>query len=325
MPGQQAVQHRTQAVDVGGGARRAVGELFGRGVTRCQRTPLGRGGLVVRTDQPRDAEIQQLHLALGIDQHVGRLQIAVNHQVTVRRRDRHRHLAEQLHDLARIQGPLFAPAVDVFTPDQRHRQPWGAVIGHAGVDQADDVRMRQPRQDVGFAPELGAAVAAQAGHGQQFQRHHLVRRAIDTVRAVHHRHAAARQFGFDFPAAQAPPGHRLAIRRRVVALLALQQRAIAFQPVRLLFQRLQHAIQTGADRRRQWHGRQPCRARGRVQFDQSGKDAISLDPDLALGRIHGISPDSTRGSCGMADNSCLRVQLRQQQRTRALPVAADAA
>ena len=112
-------------------------------------------------------------------------------------------LQEQGHHLSRIQCVLFAPGIDVHALDQRHGQPRRAVFGNAGVDQADDMRMGETREDVGLAAKLFRTIAAEAGDGQQLERDCLVGNTVDAARPIDHRHAAATELVLDFPDAQA--------------------------------------------------------------------------------------------------------------------------
>src|SRR3546814_13574472 len=82
--GQQPVQQCAQAVDIHRGTRRCAGQLFGRGVARGQRTPHRVGAFVLRVGELADAEVEQVHVAVVVDQHVGRLDVAGDPQVGVR-------------------------------------------------------------------------------------------------------------------------------------------------------------------------------------------------------------------------------------------------
>ena len=91
----------------------------------------------------RDAEVRDLDDALGVDDDVVRLDVAVHHAVTVRVpqrgedlpgvRDRDRHRAEA----ARADELLERPALDVLHDDEV------GALGLAAIEDRDDVRMRQ--------------------------------------------------------------------------------------------------------------------------------------------------------------------------------------
>ena len=67
------------------------------------------GRLLVR--EPRLTEIGQPRLVVLVEQHVGRLQVAVQHALAVRVHQPDGHLAEQLDGLGRRQRPVLAQQV----------------------------------------------------------------------------------------------------------------------------------------------------------------------------------------------------------------------
>jgi hypothetical protein len=84
---EQPVQHHAESVDVAGGSNLATGELLRAGIFGRQR--LKRGKRVVEAErvgveQLGNPEIEQLYCAIGCDQDIGRLDIAVDHEVLVR-------------------------------------------------------------------------------------------------------------------------------------------------------------------------------------------------------------------------------------------------
>lgn len=82
---EQFAQHEPQRIDVGGGRHVSTGTLVGRRVSRCVRLHTLRRGLA---RQKRDAEVEQLHLAIGRDDEVARLGGAVHDAVRMRMRQR---------------------------------------------------------------------------------------------------------------------------------------------------------------------------------------------------------------------------------------------
>ncbi len=88
---------------------RRAAALLGRGVGRRERRQV-RLRLVVRVEQLGDAEVEQLDLAVGGDEHVRRLQIAMHDQRAMRGFDRAAHLQEQLQARAQIE-PIVARIV----------------------------------------------------------------------------------------------------------------------------------------------------------------------------------------------------------------------
>src|SRR5690242_15659192 len=80
---EQQVQQGAQRIDVRGRRRVAPLELLGRGEVRREGTAGGQRGRaggfldVVLIEQLGDAEVEKLHLSLGGDEDVRRLQVAV--------------------------------------------------------------------------------------------------------------------------------------------------------------------------------------------------------------------------------------------------------
>src|SRR3546814_2179499 len=99
------------------------------------------------------AEVEQVHVAVVVDQHVGRLDVAVDHQVAVRVGRGVADLQVQPHDRAGVERVRVAPAVDALAVDQRHRQPAGAGPGHARVDQGGEVGKAEASTGRGLARE----------------------------------------------------------------------------------------------------------------------------------------------------------------------------
>jgi hypothetical protein len=84
---QQFVQHDPQGIDVGGGRDRLAAHLLRCGVVGGQQADMhvreDRGRVLVG-EQPRNAEVEQLQLAVARHQHVGGLQVAMDDQLRVR-------------------------------------------------------------------------------------------------------------------------------------------------------------------------------------------------------------------------------------------------
>jgi hypothetical protein len=198
--GQQLVQHDAQRIDVGRGRHRVAAQLFRRGIVRGQQLRLGRV-LVAGGEQLGDAEVEQFRRAVGGDEDVRRLQVAVHDQVLVRVLHRIADRREQAQAGAQVQFPFTAvvgdrPSLDVFQDEvgnARRRQ--------AAVDQARDVRVLQMREDLPFLAE--ALQQAEGGVGQQFDRDALFEMAVGALGQQHDAHAAAPEFAHDAPHADA--------------------------------------------------------------------------------------------------------------------------
>ena len=79
------VEHDAERVDVAPAVDVEALGLLGREVGRGAHDQAGLGDLVVEiADRPRDAEVGHLHLAVGGDEHVAGLDVAVHDAVAVR-------------------------------------------------------------------------------------------------------------------------------------------------------------------------------------------------------------------------------------------------
>lgn len=199
--GQQFLGQATEAVDIGGAAQRRAGLLLGAGVARRQ----ARGGAVaIDLLQPRDAEVQQHRMALGGDQHVGGLEVAVHDQVAVREVQRRADLAQQLQPLR--QRRAGGPGVQRASVDEGHDEVGPARGRGAAVQQPRDVRVLQRRQDLALAgQQLGRRLAAQQLDGGA-----LLVEAVGALGREHAAHAALAQLAGQPPGPQAVAGLQLA-------------------------------------------------------------------------------------------------------------------
>ena len=191
--GEQPVGKRAQAEHVGGDRHRFAAHLLGGGVVRREQA-LAVGGLALAHLAHRrgDAEVDQLRLPVGADQHVARLDVPVHHQLAVRARHRGDHHLEQAHARAQVQPVRVAVLGDGHPAHQLHRDPGLALTGaDADVDEAGDRRVLQAREELGLAeearPPLGADRAAQQLHG------HRLRHPVGALGAVDRAHAAGAQ------------------------------------------------------------------------------------------------------------------------------------
>ena len=211
------MQHDAQLPQVGGGGDRRIEQLFRRGVFERQCAIDGHGARGVG-EFLGDAEVEQLHPALGIDQQVGRLQVAMHHQVAMRVAHGIDHLQEQHDALAQAELPLVAPAVDGLAIHQLHDEPGVAFAADAAVQQGGDVRVAQPRQDLPFAQEALARRLRIGTGTDQLQRGVLRVRPVVAVHAVHRAHAAVAENAGDAPRPDAAADQRIA--RHVAVLVA---------------------------------------------------------------------------------------------------------
>ena len=111
-PRDELVQDHTQREDIHPRVRGVAAQLFGAriGARRALEERMRRGAHLETRPRKclRDAEVQQLRGAFGVDQDIGRLEIAVNDHVAVRERDGVAHLPHQAKPIEDREGAAFA-------------------------------------------------------------------------------------------------------------------------------------------------------------------------------------------------------------------------
>ncbi|MNV58626.1 hypothetical protein D3C71_1510120 [compost metagenome] len=140
----------------------------------------GRFALVI-VEQLGDAEIQQLHLALGGDQDVGGLEVAMHDQVGVGMADHRADLQHQLQAPLQRERQALAVLGDRLAFHIRQRQVRLPLQIHAGIQQMGQVRVLQPRQDLAFAAEALAQAGIGVAAAQQLQRDLALIQAISAL------------------------------------------------------------------------------------------------------------------------------------------------
>ena len=136
------VQQDADRVDVGGRGDREALRLLGREVLRGAEHRAGLGDL--RGAGAGDPEVGHPGAALGVDEHVLGLQVAMNDPVGVRVFGPGEHLADDLHRLAHRQAPLDQ-VLERRPLDVLHRDVVGAVVRCPG-------RRRRPRSGAAGRP-----------------------------------------------------------------------------------------------------------------------------------------------------------------------------
>ena len=164
--GEQLEEQQAEGVDVGRGGDRLAGELFGAGVFGGQRQagacfPSPRSPCAIGVEELGDAEVEQPDLAALGEQDVGRLEVAVDHEVNVGVVHRLADLFEQGQALVerRVAGcrrpTTSGSAVDVLEGE----------VGDAGgvdaaVEELRDAAMGEAGQALALDPEAPAELAA---------------------------------------------------------------------------------------------------------------------------------------------------------------------
>ena len=136
----QALEHEAaERVDVGGRPDGLAANLLRRGVIEradeeaCLRDPLAPRPL-------RDPEVGQVHPPAGLEQHVGRLDVAVNEVFRMRRVERPRDLLEDRNRAVGRERPRLEQLVEVAPADVAHRDV-DDPVGLARVVDRDDARV----------------------------------------------------------------------------------------------------------------------------------------------------------------------------------------
>src|SRR4051794_34044235 len=95
---------------------------------------------VVRGEDLADAEVEQLHRARRVEQHVARLEIAVHDEIRMRKLHRFANIEEAGDSLAKAEPELIARLRDRLAVDELHREPEAAPRFEPAVEKPRDVR-----------------------------------------------------------------------------------------------------------------------------------------------------------------------------------------
>jgi hypothetical protein len=169
----------------------------------------GRGAGVLRTCGPGvlelcEAEVQDLHLAIGQQEDVCGLEVAVRDALAVRGREPARDADRDLHRLAHGQRPLAQPigerlAVEEFRDDEER------VGVEADVEEGEDIRMRERRHRARLAFEAGPAIRVPGDVGRQHLQRDVPAQAR-VARPVYLPHSARPERPGDFIRAETSAG-----------------------------------------------------------------------------------------------------------------------
>ena len=197
LAGQQFVEQQAELIDIGRGRCRLAVYLLRRGVVGREHPQRGAGQRLLAQrfvgQRLGDAEIQQLRLAVGADDDIAGLDVAMRDQIAVRVRDRLRHLYEQRDALIDAQPLAVAGAVDRFAFDIFHHQIRPTLRVAAAVEQPRDAFVIQRRQDLSFLLETAQEFVGVGARAQQFHRAVLAEPAFAAFDEIHRAHAAAAQ------------------------------------------------------------------------------------------------------------------------------------
>jgi hypothetical protein len=223
-PGQHLERDHAQRVDVDGGRHPAADHLLGRHVRRRAGEVAGAGALVALVaGQPEVGD----HRAVAGEQHVARLEVAVDHARRVGRAQPRDQPVDDRPDLGRRQRPVAQAVGQAGPGHQLHRHVAPAVGVDGQVERAAHVRVGDRAGQRHLAIEAIAVAARRALRRQRLQRdvdaQRLVLGLVDLAHA-----AAAEQADDPVPASDARASHQHRAgrdrRRRGVELAARRHR-----------------------------------------------------------------------------------------------------
>jgi hypothetical protein len=163
---EQLAQHDAELVDVGGGGDGVTLDLFRAGVGR-RHGSRGRAGhrrAGRRFQQLGDPEVEQLGHAVGRDQDVARLEVAVDHEIRVSELHGAAHLSEQSQARVDREPAPVTEQIQRLARHVLHDHIGQVVVAGAAVEQPSDVGVLEVGQDLPFhqepPPDLGVVGAS---------------------------------------------------------------------------------------------------------------------------------------------------------------------
>ena len=163
-----------------------------------------------RLQQLGDAEVEELHRAIGGDENVVGFEIAMDDQMLMRVAHGRTHIAKQPQALANGQFPLLAIPVERFALDQIHDQIGKPFLCGAAVDQPSDVRVIELRENLPLRAHPLQDEARRVARGHQLDGDFFFVLRIDAPGAIHLAHATGADQREDLVRADAPADPALA-------------------------------------------------------------------------------------------------------------------
>ncbi len=191
---------------VGGGAQQRArlsrAQRQGGGVRQLGTGLRARGAVGI--SGPRQAEVEDLHLPLGGDHHIRRLEVAMDQAAIVGRFEAARDLVKQVDGPVDRQWAALQNLGQCFALDQFHDQEAGRLTVDVSLFEAIEgrhVRVLQCRQCFGLALEAGHPLGVVRHlRWQHLDRHPTIHPRV--TRCPHLSHAALAERGFDFVGAE---------------------------------------------------------------------------------------------------------------------------
>ena len=202
MTGEQAGEQEAQLIDVRGGGDRLSADLLGGGAGGGQGQ--ARGGFGRRgpgLEELRDAEVQELDLALGSHQEVRRLEIAMHDEIAMCRLDGARDLDDQADPLLDAELRAIAVEIDRDAFDVLEHEVGQATAIDSAIEQVRDVGMVEPGEDPALLFEAANGLGGARGARQHFERGALLEAAVGPGDEIDQPHAAAADRLHDRPGA----------------------------------------------------------------------------------------------------------------------------
>ncbi len=153
----------------------------------------GRGQTGGRVADRRHAEVGEVRATLIVEQHVRRFDVAVDHAFAVGGGQRVEQRVGEQRDLPGCERARLPYVVRQRAAGEiRHHQHDFVTVVHE-IDQADDVRMIEPGQGLGFAPDALTGAGHVAGAAVQNEVLEGNRMTVGVGGQVHDTHGAASQ------------------------------------------------------------------------------------------------------------------------------------
>jgi hypothetical protein len=150
-----------------------------------------------------EAEVEDLDLAVRLDDDVRRFQVAMDDPFLVRRGERLANLCGNRERFVQRQGASLQTLVERFALDQLHDEHGGRP-GALEAEDRGDIRMAQRSEKLRLPLEPGDAVRIRRERvGQQLQRDVAAQAGV--AGAIHLTHAARAKSGLDDIRAQVGP------------------------------------------------------------------------------------------------------------------------
>ncbi|MEZ5459955.1 MAG: hypothetical protein R3E65_11820 [Steroidobacteraceae bacterium] len=149
-----------------------------------------------------DAEVEQVGFALGIDQDVAGLEVAMHDEIAVRVVDGTTHFHHQLESRAGVERVPVAPGIDRCALDILQHQVGDAVVAAPAIEQSRNVRMRQRGEDLPLGFEACLGVDRDDRRVQQLDGGTLIVSPVGALGPVDGAHAAVGDVASDTPWAE---------------------------------------------------------------------------------------------------------------------------